>query len=449
MRSKIIFSVFLSFLLLLPLDDVFAVNFNYSGGPQKLIDMMKKADDGWERHLTDNVTVNVKVQWNTASMGKVTAQTKLNLIYADYSKMRDRMILDEYQEKNSNGLVRWLPDKDQFKADIKLFNSKAPIIFASQANWKALGFKGADFFHGKKDKYGNQWNNEIDATITFNRKYFDGKGADERDFNTMASHELGHVLGFYSILDKGLTAGPTTLDLFRFERDSVHNDNDIDIPTNLWEFRTNERNLNPNGVVVFLVVDYDLSKSTFIQYMMSNTNHGRQASHWADRSNGGEIGVMDPGSVNKEGKVVIKESLADFYALDLIGWDVDIFKGAKLGWNEYYRPPDLSMKNIPKTVSEQTVQDIINIIKNGGDFRRVPPEYLLAASSMLNNDTVPENLRVTDEMVAMIEDALRKQNIEIRDVHPPRIDSGRRIDAGCFAGWTVKEIPQTIRVNEQ
>jgi len=160
MRSKIIFSVFLSFLFLLPLDDVLAIKFNYSGSSKTLINMMEQADDEWEHHLKDKVTVNVKVQWgkcdSSGSMDGVTAKTEMQLMYADYSKMRDRMVWDEYQEDNSNGLVRWLPDKKQFKADIPLFKPGSLIIFATQANWKALGFKGGDFFKGGADIYGNQ-----------------------------------------------------------------------------------------------------------------------------------------------------------------------------------------------------------------------------------------------------------------------------------------------------
>jgi len=166
--------------------------------------------------------------------------------------------------------------------------------------------------------------------------------------------------------------------MFRFEKDSIHNNNDNDIPTSLEEFRTNKRNLNSNGAVVYLVVDYDLSKTTFIQYGMSNKNHHRQASHWIDRFNGAELGVMDPGSKDKERKaghnVVIKESIADYYALDLIGWNVDIFKGAKLGWSEYYHPPVLHM-DIPKTLSIQMLRDISTLIKDG-DIKHIPPEYL-------------------------------------------------------------------------
>ncbi len=436
MRLKVIFSAFFLFSLLLPPDNVFAVKFNYVGGTAKLRGYINNADDGWEKHLIDNVTVNVKVQWeNSDSMGQVVAQTQINLIYADYTTIRDAMILDESREGDSNGLVRWLPNKEQFKADRNLYNPDNPIIFITQANWKALGFKGPDFFNGGKDKYGNQWNSSVDATITFNYDYFNGEGSNERDFNTIASHELGHILGFYSILDeKNLTAGPTALDMFRFESNSLDDDAvDNDIPVNREDFRTNERNLNGNGVLVYLVVDYDTGTTTFIKYMMSNTNHGRQGSHWHDFPDSYEIGVMDPGS--KE-KIEIAETQADFYALDLIGWEVNIFdssnNGAKLGWDEYYLPP--MYLDTQEIVSIHTLKGVATIINNCGDLGRVPPEYRVAADLLNNGTTVPGSIHLSDEEIARIEDAIRKHNTEHKDVPPLRIDFGRRVDVGRFIG---------------
>ena len=81
---------------------------------------------------------------------------------------------------------------------------------------KALGFAGLD------DSFGVS-----DATITFNEVFAfdldssDGVSPGTIDLETVAVHEIGHALGFFSIVDGidgaiGGSVTPSTLDLYRF-----------------------------------------------------------------------------------------------------------------------------------------------------------------------------------------------------------------------------------------
>jgi len=305
------------------------LTFNYifeSGFEQDRQNDMKRADDIWETSFEDNVTVNVKVGWgNPEDMEGIVAYTALNLKWMDYSFMRDRIIEDEKGELRRNGLVRLLPTLDGFKADINIPKDQL-VIWVTQAEWKALGLTKDHFFpaNGNCDPYDNCWDEQVDATILFNRDYFKSwHGENSRDFWDIAVHELGHVMGFDSALDRaGPMVGPTALDLYRFEKDSLHNDNDNDFPITLDEFRTNERNLSRDGVVPELFVNYDITNKKFYHITMSNARHNRQASHWFNLVDPNEIGIMDPGDETYFGYRPPNVTIPDVYAMDLIGWDV-------------------------------------------------------------------------------------------------------------------------------
>src|SRR4029079_17875526 len=119
---------------------------------------------------------------------------------------------------------------------------------ATKANLKALGFAGLDGMFGASD-----------ASITFNSGFsFDydnsnGVGGGQMDFESVAMHEIGHALGFVSVVDTvdqlrnlGQTSSniqPRPLDLFRFG--TANN------PTNAAQFTTFPRMLNSGNTAFF------------------------------------------------------------------------------------------------------------------------------------------------------------------------------------------------------
>jgi len=178
----------------------------------------------------------------------------------------------------------------------------------SNANAKALGLLAAN-------------NAAIDASITFSSNFsfdFDptnGISAGFYDFVGVATHEIGHALGFISgvdVLDTN-SSGPffndnqftfiSTLDLFRFSAASIgQGAGVID-----WTANNGNKYFSVNGGV------------TSIALYSNGTVHGdgRQASHWKDSLG---IGIMDPTAATGE---LMAISGTDIRGFDVIGWDLE------------------------------------------------------------------------------------------------------------------------------
>ncbi|MCE9589668.1 MAG: DUF3573 domain-containing protein [Planctomycetes bacterium] len=161
----------------------------------------------------------------------------------------------------------------------------------------------------------------VDASITFSTGFsfdFDpsnGIDAGKYDFVGVATHEIGHALGFISgvdILDwyaQGVHGGPFTdsaftyvspLDLYRYSAASVTN-------TSLdWTADTRTKFFSINGGATSLT-----TFSTGLFY-----GDGRQDSHWKDNLG---IGIMDPTSAPGE---LLSISALDIRAFDVIGYDI-------------------------------------------------------------------------------------------------------------------------------
>lgn len=156
-----------------------------------------------------------------------------------------------------------------------------------------------------------------DGVITFNSAFAfdfdrfdaDGVAPGMMDFQTVAAHELGHVLGFLSDVDEFdggyLNTNLTTLDLFRFGA--------ADAPTTLAEFETATREMRPgfDAVLTDTISTYALSTGV-------DNGDGWQASHWKDDGiTGNLIGLMDPNLSTGTFRTV---TAADLRALELIGF---------------------------------------------------------------------------------------------------------------------------------
>ena len=142
-----------------------------------------------------------------------------------------------------------------------------------------------------------------------------GIDAGKIDFDAVATHELGHVLGFSSAtaqkeLEPSRPLGVTVCDMFRF-RPWI----------NIATFGTAVRVLSSGCFQVFFAGTDDVQLSTGRPDQTGGD--GRQASHWKDDSfTSQRIGIMDPSlPAGKRAAITMK----DLEAIDSFGYDLQPF----------------------------------------------------------------------------------------------------------------------------
>lgn len=280
---------------------------------QAALDAFERGAQQWEAYISDPITVTIDADLANLGSSSIIGQASSVILFGSYNQLRNAMVADA---DSDDGVVSFLPTAGLFDASLPAGIGLSGSLTANKSVMKALGFNTVDATFGAKD-----------ATITFNSQFsFDYDNSDgvtpgTIDFETVAAHEIGHALGFTSIvdtvdsyLDNGTTGNvsPRALDLFRFASGSS--------PSNTAEFATFDRDYNTGGNSVLSDTTDEWRFSTGVA-----TGDGRQASHWKDNGYTGVlIGIMDPTLSYGQTTDI---STADLRALDLIGYDIVIPAG--------------------------------------------------------------------------------------------------------------------------
>lgn len=283
---------------------------------QSALDAFNRAAQEWATRINDPITININASLASLPTNVIGSTSSVLLQGDNYSEIVNQWKADSIG-KPGKTIIAALPTQAQFTATLPAGRSLAtPVnITATKANLKAMGFTGLDTTFGASD-----------GTITFSSNFafaYDRtqlNGANI-DFQTVAAHEIGHLLGFISTVD-GINSGatsvqPTPLDLFRFDRSGANH------PVTLAEFTTDPRNLIPGAdtVTTDLADEYRMSSGlNTTEFPAAAGTDGRQASHWKDGDLvAPRIGIMDPTLGFGE---IWNISDADLRAMELIGYDL-------------------------------------------------------------------------------------------------------------------------------
>ena len=263
----------------------------------------------WQGIYYDPITVNINIEF--AALGtNILGSTTTRRVTHPWSTVRSALIGEASgSELTADNL---LPVAGIPMVDINGIRTDASITMSS-ANAKALGLGTAN-----DPVYGTPPTGGADARIqfatgfasTFDYDRSDGVSATKTDFVTVAAHEIGHVLGFFSLTDvqdgnPGFTLHASTLDMWRFNQSGgahtigTENRQLTAGPAEYYDSVLNNRQFSRGMAVT------DSSCNTFNQLC--------QASHWRDSLGN----LMDP----TIGHGVLQDPTSDDkHALDYVGY---------------------------------------------------------------------------------------------------------------------------------
>lgn len=273
-----------------------------------------KAAQYWTDRIKTHVSIDIDIDYGTNRPGGsafpsgVLGSTGSASIGIDYQGFRHNLIAAAGSNSARSTLYNSLPT-----AFLPTDVGNGAVIDINYSTAKALGIPVPS---------GSL------ATISFNKNFAfdfdqsDGISGNRRDFTAVATHEIGHALGFTSGGGEGSTATPTPWDLYRFRPSTA-----------AGNFTNAQRTLALGGgsqvfftgqtfAVQFFPATTELALSTGgPSGSTTSGGDGNQSSHWKDddQAGGAYIGIMDP---TLGTNIVRLPTENDYIALEAMGWDL-------------------------------------------------------------------------------------------------------------------------------
>ncbi len=318
------------------------MQFNFSYAPGLSLDQIKGfelAGKIWASYLKDNVTINIAVDIQQDFPGNAIAGAapRLNIqgflpyqdrLKKDYTSASDRA-LDQAQNLITSGNFSGRFDLFDAAGNNKGFTVKttAEKINVNSANTKAVGLSlpgGSGILDGyvvMRDLTGAgvSWNYDFARTAPTPSKTL--------DFVSVAIHEIGHILGFQSSVDRPGWLNPRTNGNQSAETAYTNSlEARLDSSTPLDLFRYSDRSNIGLDSAAFKPIDLAVGSNPYFSYQngkspvayfdtgidLSLGGSGLQASHWKT------AGIMNA-VINQASRPAI--TAADLNALDIIGYD--------------------------------------------------------------------------------------------------------------------------------
>ncbi|MCX6149812.1 MAG: NF038122 family metalloprotease [Ignavibacteriales bacterium] len=306
----------------------------------------RRAAARWERFIQTKITVVIDVDYGTTRWGEPWAAGVLGSTNSAYKIV----LFQNGDSAKVTDIVQALKLKHPADAQLQALYNAIPIPTPSSAgtnlncavggliNFQELGLLNAEINPDPQiNPLGSVPSIGFNSSFSFDMDPSDGISLGWQDFDAVVTHEIGHALGFNSIIGNG--GAPTNYftpwDLFRVRPDSVE-------PNNLDGFKTTDRIITPgppssivqvteNGVKYFKSNQVFFDGLNEIELSTATGSRvggdGQQASHWRDDDlrppslgDKRHIGIMDP-TANAGTREEI--GINDLRMLEVIGYEID------------------------------------------------------------------------------------------------------------------------------
>ena len=261
----------------------------------------------WESRISSNVTVNIEVGMLSLS-ANIIGQAGSSRYSTSYSNFRTGVIQSATSTTDAAFLAT-LPTGSEYSRVINQTNDTPgtdpnvtwidtqSMIFINGGNAKALGLISGT-------------NASLDALIQFNSLFaFDynrsnGISVNQMDFVGAAAHEIGHALGFMSIVDDVDTYYGNAVDF-------------LNLPMDFMRYSASSFALGISDVSAGPVAKFTYINGVSIPMSLgANIGDGQQASHFYVTGN---LGMMAP-TASYGQKLSVTGN--DLLVMDAIGWEL-------------------------------------------------------------------------------------------------------------------------------